>query len=72
MLYEEHLHSRGHPAHKAPAVRRVMISNVGDGLLLDVRGIGLANPEPTGLDLALDRILSSSSGCNFNSFNSSI
>lgn len=49
-----------------------MINNVGDGLLLDVRGIGLAESDPTGLDIALERILSSNSGCNFNSFNSSI
>ena len=49
-----------------------MINNIGDGLLLDIRGIGLTDPEPTGLDLALQRILSSSNGCGFNSFNSSI
>jgi hypothetical protein len=53
-------------------MRRNMINNVGDGLLLDVRGISLADPEPTGLDLALERILASNAGCNFNSFGSSI
>ena len=49
-----------------------MINNIGDGLLLDIRGVDLADPTPTGLDLALERILSSSSGCNFNSFGSAI
>jgi hypothetical protein len=63
----------GNGAHKACShMRRVMTNNIGDGLLLDIRGIGLADPAPTGLDLALERILSSNSGCNFNSFNSSI
>jgi hypothetical protein len=63
----------GVTAHEAPrTVRRIMINNVGDGLLLDVRGIGLAESDPTGLDIALERILSSNSGCNFNSFSSSI
>jgi len=49
-----------------------MSNNIGDGLLLDIRGVSLAEPAPNGLDLALERILSSSSGCGFNSFNSSI
>jgi hypothetical protein len=54
-----------------------MSDNVADGLLLDVRELDLTDreltdDELTGLDLALERILSSSTGCNFNSFNSSI
>ena len=54
-----------------------MSDNVADGLLLDVRTVdladlGLSEQEPTGLDLALERILSSNDGCNFNSFGSSI
>jgi len=55
-----------------------MINNVTDGVLLDVRGISLSDlgstapDSSTGLDHALARILSSNSGCNFNSFNSSI
>jgi hypothetical protein len=54
-----------------------MSDNVADGLLLDVHEFNLADLEladlaSTGLDLALERLLSSSSGCNFNSFNSSI
>jgi hypothetical protein len=48
-----------------------MINNIGDGLLLDIRAIDLAD-HPTGLDFALERILSSGGGCNFNSFGSSI
>jgi hypothetical protein len=49
-----------------------MINNIGDGLLLDIRAVSLADPAPTGLDLALERIVSSTGCCNFNSFNSSI
>ena len=55
-----------------------MINNVTDGVLLDVREISLselgstASGSSTALDHALARILSSNSGCNFNSFNSRI
>jgi hypothetical protein len=54
-----------------------MSTNIADGGLLDVREIGVAELSSaasgsTALDDALDRILSSNSGCNFNSFTSSI
>jgi hypothetical protein len=49
-----------------------MVNNVADGLLLDVRGISLADIGSTALDSALDRLLSSNSGCGFSSFGSSI
>lgn len=52
-----------------------MSINVADGLLLDVREFNLADLDftsRTGLDVALARLLSSNSGCNFNSFSSSI
>jgi hypothetical protein len=49
-----------------------MINNVTDGVLLDVRGLSLSDLGSTALDDALARILSSNSGCNFNSFNSRI
>jgi hypothetical protein len=49
-----------------------MTNNVSDGLLLDVRDFSLSDLGSTALDDALERILSSNSGCNFNSFNSSI
>lgn len=51
-----------------------MITNIADGDLLDIRGIGVAEFTSgwTALDGALERILSSGSGCNFNSFGSSI
>lgn len=50
------------------------MQNMADGTLLDVRAATMEELEgdAIGLDLALERILSSSSGCNFNSFNSSI
>jgi len=51
------------------------MNDVADGLLLDVREISLTDLEFTdesALDLALKRILTSNTGCNFNSFNSSI
>lgn len=52
------------------------MNDVADGALLDVRDLSLADLEFTGgesaLDQALRRILKSDSGCNFNSFNSSI
>jgi hypothetical protein len=44
---------------------------IADGLL-DVRGCSLADLQSADLGNALDRILSSSSGCNFNSFGSQI
>jgi hypothetical protein len=60
---------------RQPAARRIM-NDVADGRLLDVRDINLDDLEFTdtesALDLALERILASNSGCNFNSFNSSI
>jgi hypothetical protein len=54
-----------------------MSDNIADGLLLDVRELDLAELqftelEPSALDLALERLLSSNTGCNFNSFTSSI
>jgi hypothetical protein len=49
-----------------------MINNYADGLLLDVRELTLADLDPNALDHALERVLSSNSGCNFNSFGSSI
>jgi hypothetical protein len=49
-----------------------MMNNVTDGGLLDVRRVRLADMGSTALDDALDRLLSSNRGCNFNSFNSSI
>ncbi len=56
-----------------------MINNVTDGVLLDVRRTSLSelsstavDNSGTALDHALARILSSNSGCNFNSFNSRI
>lgn len=60
-------------------VRSLMINNVTDGVLLDVRRTSLSelsstavDNSGTALDHALARILSSNSGCNFNSFNSRI
>jgi len=52
------------------------MSNVADGQLLDIREVNfidlnLADADGA-LSLALERILSSSGECNFNSFNSSI
>jgi hypothetical protein len=49
-----------------------MVNDVADGFLLDVRGISLADIGSTALDSVLDRLLSSNSGCNFNSFGSTI
>jgi hypothetical protein len=43
-----------------------------DGVLTDVRGLRLDNMGSAATDNALDWILASNSGCNFNSFNSSI
>jgi hypothetical protein len=69
--------SRGDTAHEAArdVVRRSM-NDVADGLLLDVREISIADLEfsdrDSALNRALERILSSNSGCNFNSFNASI
>jgi len=52
------------------------MNDVADGLLLDVGEIGIADLESaesaSALDMALERILNSHSGCNFNSFGSSI
>jgi hypothetical protein len=52
------------------------MNDVADGLLLDVREINLADLEfddsESALTRALERILSSNTNCNFNSFNSSI
>jgi hypothetical protein len=60
---------------RPPVLRRTM-NDVADGLLLDVRESTLADLEFTdegsALDRALNRILTSNTGCNFNSFNSSI
>jgi hypothetical protein len=60
---------------RPPTPRRIM-NDVADGLLLDVREIGITDLEFTGgesaLDRALERILMSNSECSFNSFNSSI
>lgn len=65
----------GMRAHEPPVVRRIM-NDVADGLLLDVREISIADlefaDEESALSRALRRILTSNSGCNFNSFNSSI
>jgi FXSXX-COOH protein len=54
-----------------------MTNNVADGVLLDVRGISLADLDSTdmgstALDAALNRVISADSGCHFQSFNSSI
>jgi hypothetical protein len=52
-----------------------MNADVADGLLVDVRGIGLADlciDGESGLDQALSRLLASDLGTNFNSFSSSI
>jgi len=60
---------------RQPAARRIM-NNVADGLLLDVREINITDLEfadtESALSRALERILSSNTECNFNSFNSSI
>lgn len=52
------------------------MSNVADGLLLDVSEVNFIDldlaDEDCALSLALERVLSSSGECNFNSFNSSI
>ena len=57
------------------AARRIMNNEVVGGLL-DVRGIDLGDLESSigesALHVALRRLLASSSGCNFNSFGSSI
>jgi len=52
------------------------LNDVADGLLLDVSEISFTDLEfedgESALDRALQRILMSNTGCNFNSFNSSI
>jgi hypothetical protein len=48
------------------------MNNVADGTLLDVRGYCPGDVVSDALDIALRRLVSSSTGCNFNSFNSSI
>jgi hypothetical protein len=52
------------------------MNDVADGLLLDVREIGLADLEfadaDSALSRALERILASKPDCNFNSFGSAI
>jgi len=52
------------------------MNDVADGLLLDVEETGIADLESaefgSALDMALERILNSHPGCNFNSFGSSI
>jgi hypothetical protein len=57
-------------------MRRKSMSSVADGLLLDVREISIADLElddrESALFRALERILASNTGCNFNSFNSSL
>jgi hypothetical protein len=55
--------------------RRTM-NDVSDGLLLDVREVNFIDLDfadaESALSKALRRLLDSNSGCNFNSFNSSI
>jgi hypothetical protein len=68
-------HGRG-PQGRAERARKNMNEDVADGLLVDVREVNIAdldltNQEST-LFKALNRILTSNSGCNFNSFGSSI
>jgi hypothetical protein len=57
-------------------VRTMMNEDVADGLLLDVRGVSMADllfdDDESGLTIALNRLLTSSVGTNFNSFGSSI
>jgi hypothetical protein len=55
------------------------MNDVADGLLLDVREVGMADPLLDGigdgksaLAMALNRILRSNVDCNYNSFSSSI
>ena len=52
------------------------MNDVADGLLLDVREISISDLDfadaDSALSRALDRILESNTGCNFNSFTSSI
>jgi hypothetical protein len=59
-----------------PVTRRRIMSNVADGLLLDVREINIADLQldnrESALFRSLERILESNTGCNFNSFNSSV
>lgn len=53
-----------------------MTEDLADGLLLDVRGIALADPgideDGSALDRALHRLLTSNLDTNFNSFSSNI
>lgn len=53
-----------------------MSQDVADGLLLDVRGISIADLRlddgESALSIALNRLLASNVDCNYNSFNSSI
>jgi hypothetical protein len=62
-------------AYRAAVVRRIM-NDVADGLLLNVREISITDlkftDEESALNPALQRILTSNSDCNFNSFNSGI
>jgi hypothetical protein len=52
------------------------MNDVADGLLVDVREVSIIDlafaDAGSALSRALERILSSNSDCNFNSFNSSI
>ena len=57
-------------------MRSIMSEDIADGLLVDVRGISIADlrlsDEESGLFRALNRLLTSSTDCNYNSFSSSI
>jgi hypothetical protein len=61
---------------QADVARRIMNEDVADGLLLDVRGISMADllldDEDSGLVRALNRLLSSNVDTRYNSFSSSI
>jgi len=52
------------------------MNDVSDGLLLDVREVSIADLDfgdaDSALSIALRRILTSDTECNFNSFNASI
>jgi hypothetical protein len=74
-LQTDELHPLGGPPWAGDALQpsRTM-SNVADGLLLDVSDFSITSlaSDDSGLDRALARILSSNTECNFNSFCSSI
>lgn len=57
-------------------VGSIMTEDLADGLLLDVRGIALADPgiddDGSALDRALQRLLTSNLDTNYNSFSSVI